>query len=201
MASRTQAQSAAPIRRTRPATTAAAPASRWTRMLRWVRTTYHTPCPAKEKLRKKPERGTAGWPSAASPRCLGSIQDHLSLCGRPRTTGASWLRRSPSRATQQEVAVAPAVFLPVDLIHDGQARGREPSDHAFPARVVVVARYVALGDLAQDGGQAPGGQALEGLLDVRLADFLDRHVEAAARPHRPAQVRQDRGPVLRRDVL
>src|SRR5215471_5468250 len=125
MASRTQAQSAAPIRRTRPATTAAAPASRWTRMLRWVRTTYHTPCPANRKLRKKPDRGIADWPSA-SLRCLGSIQDHLSALRPPAL-------RPPSRTAQQEVAVAPAVFLPVALVHDGQALGREPSDHAFPA--------------------------------------------------------------------
>jgi hypothetical protein len=28
-------------------------------MFRWVRTAYHTPCPAKEKLRQKPRRGAA----------------------------------------------------------------------------------------------------------------------------------------------
>jgi len=50
----------------------------------------------------------------------------------------------------------------------------------------VVSGDVALDDLARDGGQAPGGQALECLLDVPLADFLDRQVDVTARPRGPA---------------
>ena len=59
----------------------------------------------------------------------------------------------------EEVAVAPAGFWAVCLIDDVQASVCKPAEHAFTARVVVVAGHVSLDDFTAHGGHPPGALA------------------------------------------
>src|SRR5215467_8926067 len=96
---------------------------------------------------------------------------------------------------EQEMAVAPAVFLAEALVDDLQIRRAEPVSDLGATRVVVVTGDVAVNDFAAPGRLSPPRQRRKRLLDDRLGNFLDGQVQQAAWPRRATQVRQYQRPV------
>src|SRR5215472_4026177 len=109
------------------------------------------------------------------------------LAGRARQ--ALVCRLSPG-FLEQEVAVAPAVFLAEALVDDLQSGRAEPADDPVAAWIVAVTSDVAFDDLPAYRGKPAGCELRERLLDHRLGHFLDRQVKGAARAQGAMQVGQ-----------
>ena len=153
--------------------------------------------------------------SIVYPPIMGFLSVTVGLDGRDARQRAARLRvrrRAPPRSatgardladrcSEEPVAVAPPLLLVEGFGHDVEGQRLEPGEDPAASRIEVVARHVALDDLAANDGQTEPLPLGEGRVDLRFRHLLDREVQAGAGVDGLHEVREDGRPRLGRHVL